>query len=155
MSATSIDLFLFASSLASASPVGSHSVRATQAHRRVPAGTWVYPGSNEKRDDVIVALAKRGVVLLGDPSSLADVVPRPGYSAPSARTYPTPRHLSDGPKKRPENRARPVNPQTFATTPSGPTPETMPCIHNHAKTEKSPERDVLRGATVNALHNAG
>jgi hypothetical protein len=31
----------------------------------------------------------------------------------------------------------------------------MPCIHNHAKTEKSPERDVLRGATVNALHNAG
>jgi hypothetical protein len=66
MSATPSDLFLFASSLATASAVGSQNVRAAQAHRRVPAGAWAYPGSNEKRDDVIVALAKRGVVLLGE-----------------------------------------------------------------------------------------
>jgi hypothetical protein len=31
----------------------------------------------------------------------------------------------------------------------------MHCIHKRAKTEKSPERGVLRGATVKALHNAG
>jgi hypothetical protein len=68
MSATPIDLFMFASSLATASAVGAQNVRAVQAHRRVPAGAWVYTGSNEKRDDVIVALAKRGVVLLGDPT---------------------------------------------------------------------------------------
>ena len=66
MSTTPNDLFLIASSLASASPVGSQNVRAAQGHCRVPAGAWVYPGSNEKRDDVIVALAKRGVVLLGE-----------------------------------------------------------------------------------------
>jgi len=34
--------------------------------RRVLAGSWVYPGSNEKHDDVFAALAKRGVVLLGE-----------------------------------------------------------------------------------------
>jgi uncharacterized iron-regulated protein len=66
MSATPIDLFLFASSLATASAVRSQNVRAAQAHRRVPAGAWAYLGSNKKRDDVIVALAKRGVVLLGE-----------------------------------------------------------------------------------------
>src|SRR5665811_1945932 len=66
MSTTPNDLFLIASSLATASAVGSQNVRAAQAHLRVPAGAWAYPGSNEKRDDVIVALAKRGVVLLGE-----------------------------------------------------------------------------------------
>ena len=66
MSATSIDLFLFASTLASASPVGSFGVRAAHSARRVPVGTWVMPGSNEKRDDVLVTLAKRAVVLLGE-----------------------------------------------------------------------------------------
>jgi uncharacterized iron-regulated protein len=72
MSATPIDLFLFASSLATASAVGAQNVRAAQAHRRVPAGSWVYSGSNEKRDDVIVALAKRGVVLLGETHDQAE-----------------------------------------------------------------------------------
>ncbi len=41
-------------------------IRDTESGRRVPVGCWVYPGSNEKRDDVLVALAKRGVVLLGE-----------------------------------------------------------------------------------------
>jgi len=72
MSATSIHFFLFASGFASASPVGSLGVRAAQAHRRVPVGTWVYPGSNEKRDDVLVALTKRGVVLLGESHDQAE-----------------------------------------------------------------------------------
>ncbi len=66
MSATSIDLFLFASSLASASPVGSFGARAAHSARLVPKGTWVDPGSNEQRADAVVALAKRGVVLLGE-----------------------------------------------------------------------------------------
>src|ERR1035437_1997131 len=66
MSATSIDLFLFASTLASASPVGSLGVRAAHSGHRAPMGTWVDPGSNEQRDDAVVALAKRGVVLLGE-----------------------------------------------------------------------------------------
>src|SRR5665647_2409011 len=72
MSTTPNDLFLIASSLASASPVGSQNVRAAQAHCRVPVGAWVYPGSNEKRDDVIVALAKCGVVLLGETHDQAE-----------------------------------------------------------------------------------
>lgn len=66
MSATSIHLFLFASSLVPASAIGPLGVRASQSARRVPVGAWVYPGNNEKRDDVLVALAKRGVVLLGE-----------------------------------------------------------------------------------------
>jgi uncharacterized iron-regulated protein len=66
MSTTSTDLFLFASTLASASAIGSFSVRAAQSARRVPIGTWVDPGSNEQRDDAVVALAKQGVVLLGE-----------------------------------------------------------------------------------------
>jgi uncharacterized iron-regulated protein len=55
-----------------ANPVGPPAVRAAQSGRRVAVGTWVYPGSNEKRDDVIVALAKRGVVLLGESHNEAE-----------------------------------------------------------------------------------
>ena len=66
MSGTSIDLFLFASSLASAGPVGSFGARAAHSARPVPKGTWIDPGSNEQREDAVVALAKRGVVLLGE-----------------------------------------------------------------------------------------
>src|ERR1022692_524600 len=72
MSATSIDLFLFASTLASASPVGSFGVRAAHSARRVPIGTWVDPGSNESRDDVLATLAKRRVVLLGESHEQAE-----------------------------------------------------------------------------------
>ena len=72
MSATSIDLFLFASTLASASPVGSFGVRAAHSTRRVPMGTWVDPSSNEQRDDAVAALAKRGVVLLGESHDQAE-----------------------------------------------------------------------------------
>ena len=32
----------------------------------MPAGTWICPSSNEKRGDAIAALAKHGVVLLGE-----------------------------------------------------------------------------------------
>ena len=72
MSATSIHLFLFASSLVSASPGGPLGDRAPESGRRVPVGTWVCPGSDEKRDDALVALAKRGVVLLGESHDQAE-----------------------------------------------------------------------------------
>ena len=35
-------------------------------------GTWIYPGSNEQREDAVVALAKRGVVLLGETHDQAE-----------------------------------------------------------------------------------
>jgi uncharacterized iron-regulated protein len=35
-------------------------------------GTWVYPGSSEQPDDAVVALAKRGVVLLGESHDQAE-----------------------------------------------------------------------------------
>jgi hypothetical protein len=49
-----------------ASPVGPLGVRAALSGRRAPVGTWVYPNCNEKRGDVLVALAKRRIVLLGE-----------------------------------------------------------------------------------------
>jgi uncharacterized iron-regulated protein len=66
MRATSIDLFLFASSFVPAGPVGLLGARAAERGCRVPVGAWVYPERNEKRDDVPAALATRGVVLLGE-----------------------------------------------------------------------------------------
>ena len=72
MSAASIDLLLVASSLASASPVGSFGVRAAHSAHRVPIGTWVDPGSNESRDDLVATLAKRRVVLLGESHDQAE-----------------------------------------------------------------------------------
>ncbi len=41
-------------------------MRAPESGRRVPVGSWVDPASNEIRDNVFVALAKRAVVLLGE-----------------------------------------------------------------------------------------
>jgi len=38
----------------------------------MPVGTWVCPDSNEQRDDAVVALAKRGVVLLGESHDQAE-----------------------------------------------------------------------------------
>ena len=38
----------------------------------MPVGTWVYPGSSEQRGDAAVALAKRGVVLLGESHDQAE-----------------------------------------------------------------------------------
>jgi uncharacterized iron-regulated protein len=32
----------------------------------VPVGTWIHPGSGERRDDALVTLARRAVVLLGE-----------------------------------------------------------------------------------------
>ena len=55
-----------------ANPVGTLGVRAVRAVGRVPVGTWIYPGSNEKRDDTIAAFAKRGVVLLGESHNEAE-----------------------------------------------------------------------------------
>jgi uncharacterized iron-regulated protein len=66
MTAISIHWFLLASGLLPASPVELLGVRDTKSGRRVPVGAWLYPGSNQKPDDVLVALAKRGVVLLGE-----------------------------------------------------------------------------------------
>ena len=57
-----------------------------------------------------------------------------GYFASRARAYPAPRHLSDG-AQRPECRARPINPQTFSTPPSGSLPERMRCVRERAKPE--------------------
>ncbi len=66
MRAASIHLFLLASSLLPAGPGGLLGARAAKSGRRVPLGAWVDPGANERRDDVFVALSKRGVVLLGE-----------------------------------------------------------------------------------------
>ena len=55
-----------------ASLVGSPGVRAAQSARRVPVGTWVYPCSNEKPNDALIALAKHGVVLLGESHDQAE-----------------------------------------------------------------------------------
>ena len=43
-------------------PEASPITRAAHSARRVPIGTWVDPGSNEQRDDAVVALAKRAPV---------------------------------------------------------------------------------------------
>ena len=45
---------------------------ATQSARRVPGGTWICPSRNEKQGDAIAALAKRGVVLLGESHDQAE-----------------------------------------------------------------------------------
>ncbi len=66
MSATSIPLLLFASSLVAASAREPPPVGAAQAGRRAPVGGWVDPATGEKRDDALAALAERGVVLLGE-----------------------------------------------------------------------------------------
>jgi uncharacterized iron-regulated protein len=66
MRTTTIHWFLLASSLLPASSVGLPGVRAAESRRRVPVGAWVDPASNEKRDDALVALARHGVVLLGE-----------------------------------------------------------------------------------------
>jgi uncharacterized iron-regulated protein len=50
-------------------PLGSREARSA---RRVPVGTWVNPGDNEKRDDALIALAKCGVVLLGESHDQAE-----------------------------------------------------------------------------------
>ena len=55
-----------------ASLVGPPGVLAAQSDRRVPEGTWVYPCSNEKPDDALIALAKHGVVLLGESHDQAE-----------------------------------------------------------------------------------
>ena len=66
MRAISIHLFLLASGLVPASPLELLGVRAAESGRRVPAGCWLDPRSNQKRDDVFAALARCGVVLLGE-----------------------------------------------------------------------------------------
>ena len=45
---------------------------AKMASRRVLLGEWICPGSNEKRGDALVVLAKRGVVLLGESHDQAE-----------------------------------------------------------------------------------
>ena len=55
-----------------ASPVGPLSVNAAERGGCVPVGVWVYPGRNEQPDDVLAALARRGVVLLGESHNEAE-----------------------------------------------------------------------------------
>ena len=55
-----------------ASLAGPFGRREAQSARRVPVGTWVYPGDSEKRDDAVMALAKCGVVLLGESHDQAE-----------------------------------------------------------------------------------
>jgi hypothetical protein len=62
MRTASIQVLLLASGLALAGPA---EVRA-QPSACVPAGVWIDPASNERRDDAITTLAKRKVVLLGE-----------------------------------------------------------------------------------------
>lgn len=66
MRATQICLLLLASGLTLVNPIGLLGVRAAESGGCVTVGAWVYPGSSEKRDDVLVALAKREVLLLGE-----------------------------------------------------------------------------------------
>jgi uncharacterized iron-regulated protein len=48
------------------SPVGPLSVNAGESGGCMPVGVWVYPGRSEQPDDVLGALARRRVVLLGE-----------------------------------------------------------------------------------------
>ncbi len=66
MSAISIPLFLLASSLAPVGAGGLPGARAAKSGRRAPLGGWAYAGADERRDDVIAALSKRAIVLLGE-----------------------------------------------------------------------------------------
>ena len=49
-----------------ASPVEPLSVNAGESGGCMPVGVWVYPGRSEQPDDVLGALSRRGVVLLGE-----------------------------------------------------------------------------------------
>jgi uncharacterized iron-regulated protein len=66
MRVTQICLFLVASGLAFGSPVGLLGARAAESGECVPVGAWVDPGSREMRVDLVAALARRAVVLLGE-----------------------------------------------------------------------------------------
>jgi uncharacterized iron-regulated protein len=61
-----------ASNLLPMNPTELPDVRAAEPGRRVPVGAWVSPGRDEKQDDVLVALAKRSVVLLGESHTEAE-----------------------------------------------------------------------------------
>lgn len=68
MSSASFHLFLLAASLLPARPGGAAAATAC----RVPAGEWVNPRNNHQQDNVFAALARRGVVLLGETHDEAD-----------------------------------------------------------------------------------
>ena len=55
-----------------ASPVGPLSIKAGESGGCMPVGVWVYPGRNERPDDVLGVLARRGVVLLGESHNEAE-----------------------------------------------------------------------------------
>ena len=65
-SATLTDTLLLATSLVPAGLFAGFGIGAASSGCRVPVGAWINPASGEKRDDVVVALARRGVVLLGE-----------------------------------------------------------------------------------------
>jgi uncharacterized iron-regulated protein len=49
-----------------ASPVELFGANASSREGCVPVGAWIHPGSGERRDDALVTLARRAVVLLGE-----------------------------------------------------------------------------------------
>ena len=59
-------LHLVVLALVLASPVEPFSVNAAESGGCMPVGAWAYPGRSEQPDDVLGALARRGVVLLGE-----------------------------------------------------------------------------------------
>jgi uncharacterized iron-regulated protein len=72
MRATLIHLLLLASGLVPANSGAPRDERAAHPRRRVPVGSWVDPASGERCDDVIAALARRAIVLLGESHAEAE-----------------------------------------------------------------------------------
>jgi len=76
-----------------------------------------------------------------DPSALADLLPRSGYSAFRSRTHTAPRHLNDGARGPTTIHNPSFNPQTRSNQNSGPKPERNRCAHstkNHPNIPKHP-----------------
>jgi hypothetical protein len=89
-----------------------------------------------------------------DTGSSANIVPRPGYSAPCTRAHPSPRHISDR-AQRLADRTLPINPQTFSTPPPARSRRRRGASTRRRNREKSPGRGVFSAIQARALHNAG
>src|SRR5208337_2166604 len=87
-----------------------------------------------------------------DPSALADLLPRAGYSALRSRTHTAPRHLNDGARGPATIHNPSFNPQTPSNQNSGPKPERNRCAQTQPKSPKYPQTPAR---TVSAVHNAG
>src|SRR5271167_475494 len=87
-----------------------------------------------------------------DPSALADLLPRPGYSALRSRTHTAPRHLTGGARAPriftnvPSTR-KPSPPQTLA-----PSRSRRRVFKRRRNPKKSPKNAAHDGGIVKALH---